>query len=321
MNELDYFVDRLYSEIVKILSANSKNLRSYWEVGKVLTQIDQLQNRPASKALIIKTLSFKLNSRFSKGYSEFNLKAMKKFYNNFPQFNEVSPQLTWTHYSMLGQVNNELKRKMLFSECTVNNRSSQWLRNKLDFNTNWAKNIDQPTETLMQIFLKANQVFLCNELDSITRNISERSLCAHMMCYLKDEIKTTPFKEYFVDVEYNRNDHQIKTIIDGDLKVIPITCDLIVHSRGQIIEQDNLLAIEMKKSTATKEEKDKDRNRLVALTKDSYDDVWSFDGITLPKHVCGYLLGIYYEINIPNRLVLFEYYKKGELWFDQTVKF
>ena len=55
-------------------------------------------------------------------------------------------------------------------------------------------------------------------------------------------------------------------------------------------------------------EKENDKARLVALTKDSYDGVWSFDGKTLPEHVCGYDLGIYYEIDSKNCLVYIEYY-------------
>lgn len=50
-------------------------------------------------------------------------------------------------------------------------------------------------------------------------------------------------------------------------------------------------------------EKENDKARLVALTKDSYDGVWSFDGKTLPEHVCGYDLGIYYEIDSNNCLI------------------
>ncbi len=50
--------------------------------------------------------------------------------------------------------------------------------------------------------------------------------------------------------------------------VIPITWDIIVQSRGEYINQDNLIAIEMKKSSNTKAEKDKDRERLIALTED-----------------------------------------------------
>ena len=89
-------------------------------------------------------------------------------------------------------------------------------------------------------------------------------------------------------------------------------CDLIVHSRGEIVEKDNLIALEMKKSYRPMKEKENDKARLVALTKDSYDGVWSFDGKTLPEHVCGYDLGGYYEIDSKNCLIDIEYYVKGK---------
>lgn len=48
------------------------------------------------------------------------------------------------------------------------------------------------------------------------------------------------------------------------------------------------------------------------MTRESYDGVWSFDGKTLPEHVCGYDLGIYYEVNIKHKLIYIEYYAKGK---------
>ncbi len=63
----------------------------------------------------------------------------------------------------------------------------------------------------------------------------------------------------------------------------------------------------MKKSNRPTYEKESDRVRLMALTKDSYDDIWSFDGKTLPENVCRYALGIYYEINPSRRTIDLEY--------------
>ena len=119
------------------------------------------------------------------------------------------------------------------------------------------------------------------------------------------------FRPDFVD-GIDRNNGRVKTIYNDDLKVVTIICDLIVHSWGEIIEKDNLIALEMKKSYWPMKEKENDKARLVALTKDSYNGVWSFDGKTLPEHVCGYDLGIYYEIDSKNCLVYIEYYVKGK---------
>jgi len=103
----------------------------------------------------------------------------------------------------------------------------------------------------------------------------------------------------------------VKTILDGQERVVAITCDLILHSRGKLIRDDNLIAIEMKKSSGSKADKESDRNRLRALTKESYDGIWSADGITRPEHVCGYKLGLYMELDIRARKCLLEYYRRG----------
>lgn len=131
----------------------------------------------------------------------------------------------------------------------------------------------------------------------------------------------TQYKKYYVDIEYNRNQGRVKTIISDQFEAVTVNCDLIVHSRGEIIQQDNLLALEMKKANRPATEKNKDRNRLIALTKSSYDGVWSNDGIALPEHVCGYILGIYYEINIRKNTIQIEYYCNGELFKKYDLKF
>ena len=146
----------------------------------------------------------------------------------------------------------------------------------------------------------------------ILSNVAERSLYSTLAQCLYLEIRHSKYSRYYVDVEYNRNNGRVKTICNDDLKVVTIMCDLIVHSRGEIVEKDNLIALEMKKSYRPMKEKENDKARLVALTKDSYDGVWSFDGKTLPEHVCGYDLGGYYEIDSKNCLIDIEYYVKGK---------
>lgn len=165
---------------------------------------------------------------------------------------------------------------------------------------------------LIELFEKANEEFLKTDIELITSDVAERALCASLMCFLREKIQDTPFQKYYVDTEYNRNQGKIKTVLNNNLEVVVINCDLIIHSRGKIIEQDNLIALEMKKSSAPKADKESDKIRLTALTKSSYDDVWSFDGVTLPKHVCGYVLGVYYEINRNLGKIKIEYYSQGK---------
>ena len=171
---------------------------------------------------------------------------------------------------------------------------------------------------IKRLFEKANDLLLKKDKELFVSRLNERTLCGALMLHLHDLIKhDSTYKGYYTDVEYNRNRGKIKTAVKTiqgpDLKIIRINCDLILHSRGEHPEQDNLLAIEMKKSHRRKAEKQSDRDRLVALTKDSFDDIWSFDGETLPEHVCRYVLGVYYEIDYNKKLITIEYYHQGEM--------
>ena len=166
---------------------------------------------------------------------------------------------------------------------------------------------------LMDIFERANKRFLHENVSLIMSNVSERSLCSALAQCIYLEINDSKYSKYHADTEYNRNNGKVKTIYNNDLKVVSIVCDLIVHSRGEIVEQDNLIALEMKKAYRKACDKEDDKTRLVALTKDSYDEVWSFDGKTLPEHVCGYGLGIYYEVDTKCNSIYIEYYIKGEM--------
>ncbi len=164
-----------------------------------------------------------------------------------------------------------------------------------------------------QIFNNANKKFLSNETTLIKSDVSERCLCGSLKSYLEREVTDSEkYKNYYVDVEYNRNAGKIKTIINNNLEIIKITCDIIVHSRGEIEKHDNLIAIEMKKSYQPEENKLEDKKRLIALTKSkSNNETWSYDGKIFPKHVCGYLLGVYYEIDLDNKIITTEFYRKG----------
>lgn len=163
------------------------------------------------------------------------------------------------------------------------------------------------------LFEKANVEFLAKEKALLASNVSERTICARLMLYLNEQIKDDPsYNGYYVDVEYNRNHGNIKTIY----KLIKINCDLILHSRGNK-DKDNLLALEMKKSYRTKKDKDTDKERLVKLTQYNKLEVVSKSTIS---HVNGYILGIYYELKNSNKEIEIQYYVKGKKIEEYTIK-
>ena len=165
---------------------------------------------------------------------------------------------------------------------------------------------------IKRIFQIALSQFICRESDNIRTGVSERNLCARFSIVLESVAKEHGFADYHADVEYNRKQHgRVKTLINDNMEVVAIQCDLILHSRGRSIERDNLLAIEMKKSDRPRREVESDRKRLRALTKSSYDGIWSYDGIAHPEHVCGYELGALVELNVRNEEARIEYFADG----------
>ena len=169
-------------------------------------------------------------------------------------------------------------------------------------------------DELRDVFFKSFDKFLAKEVNNILHGTSERNLCARLAPLLEAEALEDGFKGYYADVEYNRmQEGRVKTLFDDRLRVVRITCDLILHSRGEIVEKDNLIALEMKRLEHSESEKAKDRDRLRALTKQSYDGVWSADGKTLPEHVCGYSWGYFAELNAADRSFRIEEYLLGNL--------
>ncbi len=186
--------------------------------------------------------------------------------------------------------------------------------------------MDNMAIELKSIFLAANNDLLRKDLLLFINEVSERTICGALMNKICDRIKRSKYSNYFVDVEYNRNKNKrIKTCCIREFgvrdRIININCDLIVHSRGQNFIQDNLIAIEMKKSSRSQSEKNSDRIRLVSLTRDSFNNMYCYDGQALPEHVCRYKLGVYYEINFKKRTILLEYYYKGEKILEEIIRY
>lgn len=141
---------------------------------------------------------------------------------------------------------------------------------------------------LLDLVKIAITCFNMNERYSLENDLSERCICAKFAAYLQEIIRTSEYKDYIVDVEYNRGtkekDHGPRLLTNSHS---PITVDLIVHKRGHdtnsyplpvsenIKKHNNLICIEMKKSNNChgKNSIDKDKTRLFELTccnKDGY---------------------------------------------------
>ena len=166
---------------------------------------------------------------------------------------------------------------------------------------------------VQQLFVKGRDQFLEVDRQNILDDVSERNWAGRLAIHLHGLLPEFELNGYCVDPEYNRNDRgrelraRVKTILGPGGVGIPITCDIVIHRRGAPGDRENLLAIEMKKSGRPAAEAASDRLRLRALTSEPGIEVIDGHG-RYPEHVCGYLVGVFMEIDIARRVCVSEFF-------------
>ena len=83
-------------------NVNKTLLNTYWNVGRIIVEKEQLGNIRAEygKEIWIK-VSKKLTKELGKGFSKSNLFNMKKFYLTYSKIPDASGILGWSHYCEL----------------------------------------------------------------------------------------------------------------------------------------------------------------------------------------------------------------------------
>ena len=95
-NIFDNIKDMVINSRNKVYSAvNTEMLNLYWNIGKVIMEIQQGDERAAYGDAVLDKLSQKLTNEFGKGFSSRNLRTMRKFYLMYPIWKTVSAKLSW----------------------------------------------------------------------------------------------------------------------------------------------------------------------------------------------------------------------------------
>ncbi len=167
---------------------------------------------------------------------------------------------------------------------------------------------------LEDVFREAIAEFLADEFTLVRKDAHEQSLCGRLAIYMDRAKERHGYKAYYFDVEYNRRGEGRKQILHPIThQHIDVRCDILLHSRGDL-DDDNLIALEMKKDNAEPEDKQSDRERLQALTLPTPEG-------GNPDYVCGYQLGYYLEIDIGKATLLIEEYCGGQMTQSETHEF
>lgn len=79
-------------------TVNTEMLNLYWNIGKIIMEIQQGDERASYGEAVLEKLSEKLTREFGKGFSIINLRRMRRFYCLFPIRSTLLNELSWSHY-------------------------------------------------------------------------------------------------------------------------------------------------------------------------------------------------------------------------------
>ena len=106
--------DNVYQTVREILlkarhqamqTVNAEMVRAYWEIGRTIVEQEQQGQARAEYGMrLIENLSSRLTEEFGRGFTDVNVKGMRRFYMLFPIRHSVSAELSWSHYRRLLKV-------------------------------------------------------------------------------------------------------------------------------------------------------------------------------------------------------------------------
>ena len=109
---------------------------TYWHIGKIIVE-DELNGKERADygKQVLKELSKKLTIEYGNGFSERNIRRMKKFYKLFIDFEIVatlSPLFSWSHFVEFIKIEDEIKREFYISMCKNERWSVRTLKDRVN---------------------------------------------------------------------------------------------------------------------------------------------------------------------------------------------
>ena len=178
---------------VKDYSKNRSDLKTYYNVGRILVNAQGGKERAKYGDGLIKEYSNKLIQEVGKGYTPTRLKYMRQFYLLSEKSPTLSDQLLWSHYIELLKLSNIDEINYYSDICVKNNLSVRELRNKIKLNEyerldNSAKErLTNHKETKIQDYIK-NPIVLKTNIDKnkITEKILHQLILENLDNFLRE---------------------------------------------------------------------------------------------------------------------------------------
>ena len=108
-------------------------VKTYWEIGKQVIEYEQEGREKAEYgSALLDNLSKDLKLRYGKGFSRSNLYLMRKLYLKYPIIQTASGKLSWSHYSELLSIDDDMARQFYEKQSIKENWSVRELKRQIN---------------------------------------------------------------------------------------------------------------------------------------------------------------------------------------------
>lgn len=112
---------------------NSVLVETYWQIGRYIVEFEQSgKERAEYGSKLLQVLSQDLKAAYGKGFSRSNLQYMRLFYLNYENCQTLSGKLSWSHYTELLAISDELARSFYEQQCIQDRWSVRELKRQKD---------------------------------------------------------------------------------------------------------------------------------------------------------------------------------------------
>ena len=233
---------------VKNYSINRSDLNTYYNVGKLLIEAQGGKERAKYGDRLIKEYSKKLTMELGKGYSERNLKNMRKFYLFQKGQPLVAKSLSWSHYSILLSISDTNKMNYYIKICEDRMLSKRKLIDAIKSNEyerlddNTKNKLINKEDTKIEDFIK-NPIIIKNSNNY--ENISEKVLQKIVLEDITSFMKELGEGYSFIDNEYKIKIGNSYNYIDLLFFNYKFNCFVVIELKVVELKKEHIGQIEV----------------------------------------------------------------------------
>ena len=246
------------------------------------------------------------------GFSERNLKRMKRFYNEYKEYGKV-PQavahLPWGHNILLFEKIRDKKIREIYAEATISNG---WSRSVLEFqietkygnsSNNFNTSLTPLNSDLVNNTIKDPYIF---DFITLKENYKEKELEKSMIARIKDVLLELGNGFSFVGNQYKISTEKSDYYLDLLFYHLELQCYIVIELKTtefkpEYIGQLNFYITVVNK-TLKKEHDNNTIGLLLCKEKDKLSVEWALEGINNPIGVSSYEIEKYIPKNILEKL-------------------